>query len=76
MNKTETITLSGVDKCIENLTSYISVRISSMFMCDEEPDENFINLIYSAADLIRARAKIDKTRKVATEVEIPDFLNK
>lgn len=72
----ENRTIINIDKCIEDLTGYISVRVSRAFMSDEDLDEGLTELVYSISDLIRARVKIDKKRKTVTEVEIPEFLNK
>lgn len=69
-------TILSIDRCMEVLMGYVSARVSNAFACDEDLDEVLPELVYAISDLIRARAKIDKTRKVATEVEIPDFLNK
>ncbi len=68
-------TILSIDRCIEVLMGYVSARVSNAFISDEDLDEELTKLIYSISDLIRARAKIDKTRTIA-EVEIPDFLNK
>ena len=65
---------NNIDKSIAKLTDYISVRAADAFMRIDEVDENFVNLIYATADLIRARAKISKTEKNKIEVEIPDFM--
>ena len=69
-------TILSIDRCIEVLMGYVSARVSNAFIGDKDLDEGLTELIYASSDLIRARAKIDKTGKVATEVEIPDFLNK
>ena len=69
-------TILSIDRCLEVLMGYVSARVSNAFMSDEDLDEGLTELIYASSDLIRARAKIDKTRKAVTEVKIPDFLNK
>lgn len=69
-------TLSNIDKCIEDLTGYISVRVSRAFMKDENLDEEINELVSSIANLVEVRVKIDEMRKTVTEVEIPEFLNK
>ena len=65
---------NNIDHCIAELTEYISVRSSDAFMRIDELDENFVNLVYATADLIRARAKLEKKERTKKEVEIPDFM--
>lgn len=65
---------NNIDHCIAKLTEYISVRSSDAFMRIDELDENFVNLVYATADLIRARAKLEKKERTKKEVEIPDFM--
>ena len=65
---------NSIDRCIAKLTEYISVRSSDAFMRIDEVDENFVNLVYATADLIKARAKIENKEKIKKEVEIPDFM--
>lgn len=67
--------INNVDHCIAKLTEYISVRATDAFMHVDEVDENFVNLIYATANLIRARARlVRKKEKSKKEVEIPDFM--
>lgn len=68
-------TILSIDRCIEVLMGYVSARVSESFMGDESfMGEGLTELIYASSDLIRARAKIDKTRKAVTEVNVPEFL--
>lgn len=67
-------TLSSIDKCIEELTGYVSERISDSSINSEDLNEELTGLVYSISDLIRARVKTDKTKKAVTEVKIPEFL--
>ena len=69
--------VTSIDRCLEDLTGYISARVSNAFIGDKDLDEGLTELIYASSDLIRARAKIDKVEKVTKstiEVEIPDFM--
>ena len=67
-------TVLSIDRCIEILMGYVSARVSNAFMGDEDLDDGLTELIYASSDLIRARAKIDKTKKAVKEVKIPEFL--
>ena len=67
-------TILSIDRCIEVLMGYVSARVSNAFMSDEDLDEGLSELIYASSDLIRARAKIDKTKRAVTEIKIPEFL--
>ena len=70
-------TILSIDRCLEDLTGYISARVSNAFIGDKALDEGLTEQIYARSDLIRARAKIDKVEKVTKstiEVEIPDFM--
>ena len=67
-------TVLSIDRCIEVLMGYVSARVSDSFMGDKDLDEGLTELIYASSDLIRTRAKIDKTRKAVTEVNVPEFL--
>lgn len=69
--------VTSIDRCLEDLTGYISVRVSRAFARDENLDEEINGLVSSIAYLVEVRAKIDKMRETKlVKVEIPDFLNK
>lgn len=67
--------LTSIDKCIEELSRYVTIKVSQTYVYDINWDEELTELVSSVADLIWARVSIDEKSKTVTEVEIPNFLN-
>lgn len=66
-------TLSNIDKCIEELTLYTTIKVSQTYIHDGKWDKELTELVHSVTDLIKIRRQIEQETR---QVEIPEFLNK
>lgn len=69
-------TLSNIDKCIEELTLYTTIKVSQTYKPDGKCgkwDKELTELVHSVTDLIKIRRQIEQETR---QVEIPEFLNK
>lgn len=64
-------TLSSLDKCIEELTLYTTIKVSQTYIHDGNWDKELTELVHSVADLIKIRRQIELETR---QVEIPDFM--
>lgn len=66
-------TLSNIDKCIEELSCYTTIKVSQTYIHDGNWDKELTELVHSVADLIKIRRQIELESQ---QIEIPEFLNK
>ncbi len=65
--------IASIDKCIEELTLYTTIKVSQTYIHDGNWDKELTELVHSVADLIKLRRQIEQESQ---QIEIPDFLNK
>ena len=65
--------IASIDKCIEELTLYTTIKVSQTYIHDGNWDKELTEFVHSVADLIKLRRQIEQENR---QVEIPGFLNK